>query len=334
VLSSAPDHYVGRHLDRVPVTSEFVLEVKLRRLAGPPEEWFGLEFGQSFPGNYYQFLLNGDGVVHVSKHFGEVWTPLLDRAGLRYVHCEGQQNQLMVVRHDRLLHLFVNERHVVTLEDFDIRSGTPGLMIGRGIRVEFSDLQAAGISLESVFNEALSHWRELEIKKAKQVLDYVARYDPSFSAGGWPNASQLIREVQPDRGETVLIAIGQTMLPQLNDRGPAERLRDAINRKGRGLPFRWATIVTDSALLRDEVYCRCPIISVGGPLVNQFTERLGHSQRENPRSSAGVHIQCSTIPGERHVALWGDRPNETAVAVDTYMSSELLDGYLASIWGT
>ena len=52
----------------------------------------------------------------------------------------------------------------------------------RGIRGEFSDLRVAGVSLESRFSDALNYWRELETKKAKQILEYVAKYDPGFHA--------------------------------------------------------------------------------------------------------------------------------------------------------
>jgi len=333
VLSSEPNEYLGVHLQGLPITSEFVLETRLRKFTGPPDEWFGIEFGQSFPGNYYQFLLNGNGVVHISKHFGRVWSSLFDRAGLRHVHSSGQQNYLMVVRRENDFHLFVNEQHVVSIEDSDIRSGTPGLMVCRGIRVEFSALRIAGVSLKSKFSDALNHWRELETKKAKEILEYVAKCDPGFHVEEWPqDASCMLRQVRPDRNETVLIAIGSEILPQLQDREAAERLRGTINRKGRRLPFRWAAIVTDSALLRDQVYCRCPVISVGGPIANQFTEMIGESQQEDPRSSSGVHIQHSTKPGEKHIALWGTGPHETAQAVELFVTSELLDKFLASIW--
>jgi hypothetical protein len=331
-LSSEPNEYLGTHLERLPVTSEFVLGATLRHCTGPSEEWFGIEFGHSFPGDYYQFLLNGVGVVHISKHFNRVWSPLFDRAGLGYVHSSGQQNHLVVVRRESILHLFVNDRHVVSIEDFDIRKGTPGLMVCRGIRAEFSEMRVAGVSLESKFGEAVNYWRELETKKAKEILEYVAKYDAGFHVEGWPqDAGDMLREIRPDRNETVLIAIGSGILPQLQDRSAAERLRDAINRKGQALPFRWAAIVTDSALLQNQLYCRCPIISVGGGVANQFTDRMEKSQQE-VKSSGGVHIQHSTKPGERHITLWGNSADETAAAVEMFVTSELLDKFLASIW--
>jgi hypothetical protein len=194
-------------------------------------------------------------------------------------------------------------------------------------------LRVAGVSLESKVADALDHWRELETKKAKEILEYVARYDPGFPTKAWPpDAGSMLREIRPDRNETVLIAIGSGILAQLQDGRAAERLRDAINRKGRELPFRWAAIVTDGALLRDQVYTRCPIISVGGGVANQFTERMEESHEEDPASSGSLHIQHSTKPGERHIALWGNTAEETAAAVDMFVTSKLLDSFLVSIW--
>ena len=189
------------------------------------------------------------------------------------------------------------------------------------------------MSLESLFSDALNHWRELETSKAKEILEYVAKHNTAFSIEGWSqDAASMLHEVRPDRDETVLIAIGSGVLPQLQDRDAAERLRDAINRKGRPFRFRWAAIVTDSALLRENVYRRCPIISVGGGIANQFTVRMEDSLREDASRSRNVHIQHSTKPDERHIALWGDSADETAAAVEMFVTSELLDDFLASIW--
>jgi hypothetical protein len=126
VLSSAPNEYLGLHLLGLPVTSEFVLEARLRKSTGAPDEWFGLEFGQPYPDDYYQFLLNGNGVLHVSKHFGRVWSPLFDRADLRQVNSGERTNHLMVVRRESAIHLFVNGLHAASIEDSDIRTGSLG----------------------------------------------------------------------------------------------------------------------------------------------------------------------------------------------------------------
>ena len=334
-LASQPNEYVGLHLERLPVTSEFFLEASLRHCTGPTEEWLGFEFGQSYPGNYYQFLLNGIGAVRVSKLLSGSWSDLFDRPGLAFVNSSGVQNHLVVVRRESHIHLFVNNLHVVTIDDFDIRSGTPGLVIGRGIRVEFTDLRVAGVSLESKMADAVKFWYELETKKAKEILEYVARYDPGFPTKAWPpDAGSMLREIRPDRNETVLIAIGSGISAQLLDERAAERLRDAITRKGRELPFRWAAIVTDGALLQDRAYTRCPIISVGGGIANQFTERMEELPQEAPGSSSGVHIQRSTKPEEKHIALWGNTAEETAAAVDLFLTTGQLDKFLVSIWGS
>ena len=184
VLTSVPGEYLGAHMEHLPVTSEFVLEANLRHCAGPADQWFGIEFGQSFPGNYCQFLLNGSGGAHIAKHLNLKWSQLFTRASLSFVHSSGDVNHLVVVRHESTFHLFVNKRHVASIEDFDIRAGTPGVMVGQGIGVEFSDMRVAGVSLEARCDEALKFWREKKPEKAKEILDYLARYDPGFHAYG------------------------------------------------------------------------------------------------------------------------------------------------------
>jgi hypothetical protein len=54
--------------------------------------------------------------------------------------------------------------------------------------------------------------------------------------------------------------------------------------------------------------------------------------QDDPPSFAGVHIQHSAKPGERYIALWGSGAGETVEAVEKFVTSELLDEFLASIW--
>jgi hypothetical protein len=83
-------------MERLPVTSEFVLQAALRHSTGPAEERLGVEFGQSFPGDYYQFLLNGAGMVTCFQTL---------QSG--YVHSSGKESHLAVVRRESILHLSV-----------------------------------------------------------------------------------------------------------------------------------------------------------------------------------------------------------------------------------
>jgi len=59
---------------------------------------------------------------------------------------------------------------------------------------------------------------------------------------------------------------------------------------------------------------------------------MKESHGEDPASSGSLHIQHSTNPGERHIALWGNTAEETAAAVEMFVNSKLLDSFLASIW--
>jgi hypothetical protein len=248
------------------------------------------------------------------------------------IHGEGTPNLLKVVRKGESIHVFVNNLHVASTSDFAVRTGRPGLVVGRDLRVEFSHINIRGIALEGVYREALDHWNKLETHTAKESLAYVARYDSGFKVSDWLDAGHLLQEIQPDRKDSVLIVIGAWAVAQFNDSVHAERLRDEINKRGRPHPFRWAAIVTDATLIRDPKYLECPVISVGGPAANQITSTL---QEQVPRVAIGrenIYVHHKIEFGARRMALWGPLEVDTAEAVEYAISSGLLEEFLKMIW--
>lgn len=164
MLSSKPGQYVGSLLNALPVTSEFIVEAQVRK-TGPDAEWFGFEFGASWPGNYYQFLLDGRGALRIARHLDRVWTDLLCQEPVRRFQTGEGPTALKVVRNDRRFQVVVNGLHAATISDFEIRSGRPGLNLGRGLTVEFAGLCIDAVSLEDVFTKALDYWNRLETNK-------------------------------------------------------------------------------------------------------------------------------------------------------------------------
>jgi hypothetical protein len=333
VLTSKPEKYFGHRLDALPVTSEFVVEVRMRKASGLETEWSGIEFGESWPGSYYQFLLSGAGALRIARHLNRMWMDLIHNEYSPHVRKKDAPNELKVVRKDAMIHFFVNGLHAATTEDFSIRTGRPGLVIGRDIRVEFASLRINGVSLKTVFADGLDHWNKLEMRPATGLLNYVAKYDPTFKTPQTVEVAHLLRERRPDRDESILIVTGSWFVAHLNDGPHAERLRDEINRRGRSFPFRWSAVITDTGLLNDEgqVLLQCPIITIGGPIANKVTAAL----KELPRITTGkeaVCVQHNMNSGDRRIALWGPRQEDTAEAVDYVISSKLLDQFLGMIW--
>ena len=96
------------------------------------------------PGNYFQFLLDGCGAVRIARHFAGLWSQLAHREGLRHLHSSGLRNQFVIVKRDSTIHIFITDLHTVSIQDY-IRTGRHGLVVARGTRVEFSDLQIDGV---------------------------------------------------------------------------------------------------------------------------------------------------------------------------------------------
>ncbi len=335
VLASAPGSFYGQQFQSIPVTTEFVFETTIHRASGEEKEWCGIQFGAVYPGDFYQCLVNGRGQARISKHREDQWTQLVLSGPGAQRQGQPAAVRMKVVRQGGKLHMFVDGLHAATCEDSDIRQGSLGLRLGRGMRVQFTGLRLAGVGVEATFQKALEHWGRLEAREAKELLRYVCRYDPSFRSPDAPaDAEGLLEERLPDRRETVLVAIGDGVTAQLHDRVPAERLRDEICRRGGQAEFRWAEVVSDTGLTAVPLYLECPVIAVGGPLANRITAGLHENLPDDPVGEGRFHVQHD-LAGDRpprRLLLWGDRARETAKAADAAISSGLLDRFLAAIW--
>lgn len=162
-------------------------------------------------------------------------------------------------------------------------------------------------------------------------LQYVKRFTTKEDSRA---ADELLQQVWPDRRETVLIAIGAEMDPQLHDHQPASKLMETINFKGRGRDFRRAVIVTDVALVKSPKYLDCPLITVGGPVANGITADVQRQLPFDSKSNSRLKLQHNIHVGDRRIAVWGSLSKDTADAVDLLISSGILDEFLRLIWGT
>jgi hypothetical protein len=325
-----PGRYFGHQLDKMREVTEVVAEVRLQKLDGPDDDWFGVEFGQPWPGDYYQFALNANGSFKFAKHTNEEWHEVFRRDDVPSAVRHGAINDLKVVRSDNALHVFINQLHAATLEDADIRAGRLGILVGRGMQVAFSNIQIHAVDPALLFTSAMELWNRLEMGQAKRLLMYLSQWG-SDEQKGW--AAALVPQVWPDRNETVLIAIGACMDAQLHDHAPAESLREYINGKGCQEGYRWARVVTDVSLLDEPKYLDCAVIALGGPVANRITASLQQQLPMDPTCDGRLLVQHRIESGDRRIATWGQTSKDTADATEFLISSGLLDRFLASVWG-
>jgi serine/threonine-protein kinase len=331
VLTGAPPpwagypHYSAFH--GAAMTSEFVMEARVTKLEGPDDWPFG--FGHSaMPVDFYAFGLQGNGTVGILKcNRGQV-SDLARVERCPQVNRGNAENVLKVVRRHGRLHIFVNQQHVLAAEDFDLGGMTPGLLIRSGVRVAFSEIRVEGISMRKVLYDIDTHMARLETREAREKLNYARLYHPMFVA---PGIERALRS--PDRSATVLVTLPSGARLTRGGDAPAKRLVDTINAKGADRPFHWATDVTETEVESDEAYLECPLIAIGHPDWSAMTRRLRDElPRDREVSTGNILIYHDIERGERRVALWGHDTRTDMDAVELFISSGLLDRFLAMVW--
>ena len=135
-----------------------------------------------------------------------------------------------------------------------------------------------------------------------------------------------------DHGETVLLVISSELGPGAGDYLAAERLRDAIDQRGAGHPYRRALVVSDIAWFDTQLFHASPTITVGGPGVNSVAGRFGAELPTVWTDREQVVIQADYRVGPQRAALWGTNSAETAAAVEAFMSRGWLDEFLDHCW--
>jgi hypothetical protein len=163
---------------------EFVLELAIRRAAGPRAEFFGIEFGQSHPGDYYQLVLNGDGAVSIQAHTATGLTARWHASQGRKPWAQSPRIDFRAVRKGSALHLFMDGSHIASCEDGTVREGQLRLFAGKGLSVDFSEVRVRGFDLARAYREAWAHREALEQREACAILERVVACNPSFCAAG------------------------------------------------------------------------------------------------------------------------------------------------------
>ena len=332
-IEAKPEKYVGAELKSLPKLANIVVSASILSSKGPEDSWYGFEFGEMWPGDYYQCLLSGAGAARLARHWQKEWQELAVQHHIPIFHPAGQSNVLQFVRSEDAIHCFVNDLHILSFDDRDIRQGHIGFVAGPSLRIAWSKMEISGLDLDALFRLAQEYWDNFEVRKCHPLLRRIQEFLPDARHPDFGrSAESYMAEIRPDVHETVLIAVGCGFYPQIHDGTAAAKLRDAINQRGKGDVFRRAFVVTDTGLAGESIYSKCPLIAIGGSISNQITGSIESELPFDTSSIPGISIKHDIDGGKRRIALFGDTAESTAAAVEKFISSGLLDRFLSVIW--
>jgi hypothetical protein len=307
---------------------EFVIEARMTKLEGPDDAQFGFAFHAALV-DAYVFALCGNGDVWIVKEVGGRFTELARVERAPQVNRGNAENVLKAVRRHGQLHIFINDQHVLTAEDFDLGTMMLCLVVTSGVRAAFSDILVQGISMRGIFYDIDRHMARLETREAREKLDYLRLYAPNLAAPGIERALESI-----DRRTTVMVIIPPGARLRRGGDAPAKRLVDTINAKGEDRPSHFALDVTETEVESKEAYLECPLIAIGHPDWTAMTERLRTElprDREVSTDEILIYHDIGIPGGEGRVALWGQNTKTDMDAVELFID-KLLDEYLKMIW--
>jgi hypothetical protein len=135
-----------------------------------------------------------------------------------------------------------------------------------------------------------------------------------------------------DTDETVIIVTGSEIRAEERDRPTAYRLKEEIDRRSDGQPFRRAVVVGDAWFLDHRVFHLNPSIAVGGPGVNGLTAELSQHVPVAWTQDQRAYVQVDFENPAKRAALWGVDAEATMLAVQTFVSRGFLDDLLRRIW--
>jgi hypothetical protein len=135
-----------------------------------------------------------------------------------------------------------------------------------------------------------------------------------------------------DNVETVVLVVSADAGPSSDDHIAAITLKEAVDGRGAGHPYRRAVIVTDLAWFDTALFHDSPTITVGGPGVNGVAGRFGTELPTVWSDRDRAVIQAEFGDGPKRAALWGVDAAGTIAAVDAFISRGWLDEFLDHLW--
>ncbi len=135
-----------------------------------------------------------------------------------------------------------------------------------------------------------------------------------------------------DTDETVVIVTGSDIRAEERDRPTAYRLKQEIDRRSDGQPFRRAVVVGDVWYLDHRIFHLNPCVAVGGPGVNglaaELTQQVPVVWTQDQRAFVQVDFEAEA----KRAVLWGMDAEATMMAVQAFVSQGFLEDLLRRIW--
>lgn len=135
-----------------------------------------------------------------------------------------------------------------------------------------------------------------------------------------------------DNRETVFIVVAAGLEAGHSDLLVAERLRQEIDARGGGFPYRRAVLTTDISWLETGLLHGAPVITIGGPGVNMVSRQFSYELMTVWSEDDRVVIQSDFENGLRRTSLWGMDRAATADAVAAFIERGWLEEFLERCW--
>jgi hypothetical protein len=135
-----------------------------------------------------------------------------------------------------------------------------------------------------------------------------------------------------DTDETVVIVTGSDLRAEERDRPTAYRLKQEIDNRSDGQPFRRAVVVGDAWYLENRIFHLNPSIAIGGPGVNGLAAELSQGVALLWSQDQRAYVQADFEGDPKRAVLWGMDAEATMVAVQAFVTQGFLDDLLRRIW--
>jgi hypothetical protein len=135
-----------------------------------------------------------------------------------------------------------------------------------------------------------------------------------------------------DHVETVVLVISADAGPTSEDSSAARQLKEAVDGRGGGHPYRRAVIVSDVAWFNTAIFHESPTITIGGPGVNGVAGKFGSELPTVWADHERSVIQAEFANGPKRASVWGSDAAATGAAVDAFIARGWLDEFLDRCW--
>lgn len=135
-----------------------------------------------------------------------------------------------------------------------------------------------------------------------------------------------------DTDETIVIVTGSDIRAEERDRPTAYRLKQGIDSRSDGQPFRRAVVVGDNWFLDNGIFQLNPAIAVGGPGVNGLAAQLAQQVPVSWSQDERAYVQIDYDGDPKRALLWGADAESTMTAVHVFVTQGFLDDLLRRIW--